>query len=270
MILRRVKIPLLLRAVLTLAGFYGAFRILFDVILGELIPASLLTMYMFFVAAGVFMTFTFTEEGGREMVAPIKALVEDPTKKLLRNIVFTVVPLGLGAIVWQVSMPSFEAPVELRSIHPAPPSSVKAFGKRFDLRTLKNPYRVLENEDPEQFAELVGEGAKVYIANCQYCHGDKLDGAGPYAQALNPTPINFQDVGTIAQLQESFLFWRIATGGPGLPSEAAPWISSMPVWQNFLTEDEIWQVILFLYDYTGHRPRSFESEESHDSGGDHE
>ncbi|MBT3628646.1 MAG: cytochrome c [Rhodospirillaceae bacterium] len=269
MMLLKMKIPALLRLVLTLVGFWGAFRIVFDVILGELIPASLLTMYMFFVAAGVFMVFTFTEKGTRELLAPIKALVEDPTKKMLRNIVFVIVPLALGAVIWQVSMPSFEAPVELRSIHPAPPSSVKVFGKRFDLRTLKNPYRVLEKEDPEQFSELVAEGAKVYIANCQYCHGDKLDGAGPYAQGLNPTPINFQDIGTIAQLQESFLFWRIATGGPGLPSEAAPWLSSMPVWQNFLTEEEIWQVILFLYDYTGHRPRSFESGESGESGEGH-
>ena len=71
-------------------------------------------------------------------------------------------------------------------------------------------------------------------------------------------PLNFQDIGTIAQLQESFLFWRIATGGPGLPKEGAPWISSMPVWENFLSEAEIWKVILFLYDYTGHRPRAWE------------
>ena len=42
---------------------------------------------------------------------------------------------------------------------------------------------------------------------------------GPYAAALNPVPLSFQDIGTIAQLQESFLFWRIATGGPGLPKE---------------------------------------------------
>jgi hypothetical protein len=32
----------------------------------------------------------------------------------------------------------------------------------------------------------------------------------------------------------------------------------MPVWQNFLNEEEIWKVILFLYDYTGHRPRAWE------------
>jgi mono/diheme cytochrome c family protein len=128
------------------------------------------------------------------------------------------------------------------------------------LLKLENPYRKLEKEDPEQFRELIEEGAEVYIKNCQYCHGDKLDGKGPYADGLNPTPLNFQDVGTIAQLQESYLFWRITTGGPGLPQEAAPWISSMPVWQNFLEEDEVWKVIMFLYDYTGHRPRSWEHE----------
>ena len=105
---------------------------------------------------------------------------------------------------------------------------------------------------------MVEAGADVYVRNCHFCHGDKLDGQGPYAAGLNPVPLNFQDVGTIAQLQESFLFWRIATGGPGLPDEAAPWISSMPVWEEFLTEEEIWQVILYLYDYTGHEPRSFE------------
>jgi mono/diheme cytochrome c family protein len=156
--------------------------------------------------------------------------------------------------------PSFEAPVELRSIHPAPPTSVKVYGKRFDLATLENPYRKFEKEDPAKFKKLVNEGGEVYIKNCQYCHGDRLDGKGPYADGLNPTPLNFQDVGTIAQLQESFVFWRITTGGPGLPKEAAPWISAMPVWENFLSEDEVWKVILFLYDYTGKRPRSWAHE----------
>jgi len=252
-----MRIPKLLQAVLVTAGIYSAFRLVFDVALDHLIPASLLAMYMFFVLAGVFMVFTFTEKGTQELVAPIKALVEDPSKKLIRNIVFAIVPLAAGYYGYSQMLPSFEAPLELRSIHPAPPSSVKAFGKRFNLTTLENPYRKFEKEDTEKFAALVIEGAAVYIENCQYCHGDKLDGKGPYAAGLNPTPLNFQDVGTIAQLQESFLFWRIATGGPGLPKEAAPWISSMPVWQDFLTEDEIWKVILFLYDYTGHRPRSW-------------
>ena len=254
---RRPKIPRLLAAVLTVAAIYAAFVVVFDVVLAQPIPSSLLTMYMFFVIAGVFMVFTFTEDGARELVAPIKALVEDPSRKPIRNVVFVIVPLAAAAFAYTRMLPSFEAPLELRSIHPAPPSTVEAYGKRYNLLELENPYRNFEKEDPEKFRTLVAEGGRVYIENCHYCHGDKLDGNGPYAAALNPVPLNFQDIGTIAQLQESFLFWRIATGGPGLPKEGAPWLSSMPVWQDFLTEDEIWKVILFLYDYTGHRPRSW-------------
>jgi hypothetical protein len=32
----------------------------------------------------------------------------------------------------------------------------------------------------------------------------------------------------------------------------------MPEWERFLTNDEIWDVILFLYADTGYRPRTFE------------
>lgn len=255
-----MKIPRLLQAALVLVGVYVGLIVVFDFVLGAVIPASLLIMYMFFVAAGVFMVFTYDEEQTRELVAPIKALVEDPSRRVWRNIVFVIIPLAAGLGTYQQMQPSLEAPLELRTIHPAPPTTAKIYGERVNLLSLENPFRKFEKEDPDTFRELVGEGAEVYIQNCQFCHGDKLNGAGPYAAGLNPTPLNFQDVGTIAQLQESYLFWRIATGGPGLPKEAAPWISSMPVWQDFLEEDEIWKVILFLYDYTGHRPRSWEHE----------
>lgn len=253
-------IPLLVQVALVVLGVYFGFILFFDVVLGHLIPKSLLTMYMVFVVAGVLMVYTFTEEGAKELAAPIKALVEDPSKKTIRNVVFVIVPLLAGFYAYKSMLPTYEAPVELRTIHPAPPNSFKAYGKRYNLTKLENPYRKFEKEDPAKFKELVKEGGDVYIKNCQYCHGDRLDGQGPYAAGFNPTPLNFQDVGTIAQLQESFLFWRIATGGPGLPAEAAPWISSMPIWQDFLTEDEIWKVILFLYNYTGRQPRSWANE----------
>jgi mono/diheme cytochrome c family protein len=252
------RIPRLLQFALVVFGVYFGFILVFDVLLGQLIPRSLLTMYMVFVVSGALMAFTFTDEGAQELAAPIRALVEDPSQKRLRNIVFVAVPLLAGYYTYASLSPDFEAPVELRTIHPAPPSKFKAYGKSYNLATLQNPLRKYQKEDPAKFHELVKAGGEVYIKNCQYCHGDKLDGKGPYAAGLNPTPINFRDVGTIAQLQESFLFWRIATGGPGLPAEAAPWISSMPVWEHFLTEEEIWQVILFMYDYTGRQPRSWE------------
>jgi len=252
------RIPRLLQLALVVLGVYFGFILVFDVLLGQLIPKSLLTMYMVFVVSGVLMVFTFTEEDTQELIDPIKSLVEDPSRKTIRNVVFVIVPLLAGYYTYSSMTPSFEAPTELRTIHPAPPGKFKAYGKSYNMPTLINPFRKFEKEDPAKFKDLVKEGGDVYIKNCQYCHGDKLDGKGPYASGLNPTPLNFQDVGTIAQLQESFLFWRIATGGPGLPAEAAPWISSMPIWENFLTEDEVWKVILYLYNYTGRQPRSWE------------
>ena len=252
-----MKIPRLLLFVIIVAVVYGIFKAP-GFFLKQPIPSSLILMYMFFVVVTVLLWMTSTEEGMQGLVGPIKALIEDPGKKRLRNIVFVIVPLVAGFIMYQQLKPSYEAPVELRSIHPAPPASIKVFNKTFSLQTLENPYRKLEKEDPAKFTQLVKEGGEVYFKNCFYCHGDKLNGRGHYAHGFNPLPLNFTDIGTIAQLQESFLFWRISTGGPGLPKEAAPWISSMPIWGNFLTEDEVWKVILFLYNYTEYVPRSWE------------
>ena len=33
----------------------------------------------------------------------------------------------------------------------------------------------------------------------------------------------------------------------------------MPVWENFLSAEDMWAVILFLYDHTGYKPRGHEA-----------
>ena len=109
-----------------------------------------------------------------------------------------------------------------------------------------NPYRGLEESAPEQFREHVENGRRVYFENCFYCHGD----------GLNPIPTNFTDSGVLPMYQESFFLWRIAKGGPGLPEEGGPWDTAMPIWESFLTEEEMWDVILCLYDFTGFEPRA--------------
>ncbi len=228
------------------------------IVLGKPIPSSLILMYMFFAVVMILLVMTSTEKSTQELLAPIKSMLEDPSKRPIRNVVFVVVPVIAGVITYNQVKPTYEAPVELRSTHPAPPSTVKIYGKTYDLLTLENPFRKYEKEDPEKFKQLVREGGEVYFKHCFYCHGDKLDGKGHYAHGFNPLPLPFQGKDTIAQLQESYVFWRIATGGPGLPKESTPWLSAMPVWQDFLTEEEIWKVILFIYDYTENVPRAWE------------
>jgi mono/diheme cytochrome c family protein len=129
-------------------------------------------------------------------------------------------------------------------------------GKKINLLTVDNPYRTLEQSDPEQFAVHVAQGRRVYFEGCVFCHGDRLDGDGIFAHGFDPKPASFSDPTTIAMLQEGYLFWRIATGGPGLPEESGPANSAMPAWDQYLSEQEIWEVILFLYDYTQQRPRA--------------
>ena len=85
-----------------------------------------------------------------------------------------------------------------------------------------------------------------------------MDGEGIYAHGFEPKPANFVDPTTIAMLEEAYLFWRIATGAPGLPAESEPWNSAMPAWDEFLSEQEIWEVVVFLYDFTEQRPRAKE------------
>ncbi len=252
-----MKIPKLLQFVILVLIAYGIFKAP-QYLMGKPIPGSLILMYMFFAVVMILLVMTSTEEGAEGLAGPIRSLVEDPGKAMLRNVVFVIVPVIFAVLTYNQLKPSFEAPVELRSVHPAPPSTMKAYKKTFNLTTLENPLRKYEKEDPEKFKQLVREGGEIYFKNCFYCHGDKLAGKGHYAQGFVPLPLPFQGKDTIAQLQESYVFWRIATGGPGLPEESTPWMSAMPVWQDFLTEEEIWKVILFIYDYTGNVPRAWE------------
>ena len=255
-----LKHPLFL-AMLVLGGLYGFFAH----VLNPPLPQSLLIQYMVICSVGVLLVVTFDNATAAKFFSPLLALFGAPKLILLRIVAFVGVVAGVGFLTYENVKPNIVSPVELRTVHPAPPSSMKAYGKTFNLLKLENPYRAEFDEKSDEYQEVVAEGAELYYKNCIYCHGDLLDGAGHFAKAFTPRPINFQDVGMIAQLQEAFLFWRITKGGLGLPREGTPWVSAMPVWEEMLEEDEVWKIISFLYDYTGFEPRSWELEEKSDA-----
>lgn len=252
-----MRVPAIIRYFMVIAVAYAVLK-LPGIVTGKPVPASLIFLYMFFIAVTALLAMTATEDGAQRLAAPLKALFTDPAKKLQRNVVLAVIPVLAGFIAYRVVSSGGGAPVELRTIHPAPPSAITAYGRAYDLASLVNPFRELEKKDPARFKALVEEGGAVYFKNCFYCHGDKLDGRGHYAQALYPAPLPFTGKDTIAQLQESYVFWRIVKGGVSLPRESGPSMSAMPSWEGALGEDEVWKVILFIYDYTGNRPRSWE------------
>ena len=222
------------------------------------IPTSVLAMYMLFIGAAQLLYVSADTERFAAFKRPMVSLIVEPGRRVPRLLTGVGLPLLAGWLGFASARTEITPPPQQRSIHPAPPSQISFGGKSIDLLTAHNPFRHLETEDSEAFRENVALGRAVYYENCVLCHGDNLGGDGLFAHGFNPIPANLADPGTIAQLQESYLFWRIAKGGIGLPAEATPWDSAMPAWEKFLDEDEIWQVILFLYDFTGARPREWD------------
>jgi hypothetical protein len=222
------------------------------------IPDSAVHIYLAITALALFAYATSSRERLRGTVDPLLRFAGDTRYVVPLAVVALAIP---GLIAWSVYESSFQPiqpPFFGRTVHPSPPAEISSHGTKIDLIHGENPFRALEKTDAKAFREHVENGRHVYYSNCFFCHGDALAGDGMYAHGVNPVPANFQDSGVLPSFQETFFFWRIAKGGPGMPDEGAPGDSVMPEWERFLSNDQMWDVILFLYADTGYRPRTFE------------
>lgn len=218
------------------------------------LPGQVIVMYMAMAVFAFLIYFSIQEETFQAFLRPVKSVLADEEKKIQRiAIVFIAIPVVAGLITYFKVKPRYEPPVSARIVHPEPPAEIDFRGKPIKILGLENPLR----KDTANLKKYLEEGKKIYYQNCFYCHGDDLDGKGHFAQAFNPLPLPFRGTDTIAQLPESFVFWRIAKGWKGLPPGSNPWDSSMPSFEDILTEEEIWKVILFIYEATGNKPRTW-------------
>ena len=250
--LPRFRVGPLAWAVAWMAALWVVLNFGFDVP----VPESVRHIYLGIAILALLVYLTSDRERVQRVKGPLVAFLTERRFTPWLAAVVLLVPALVVANIYLASTAPPAAPAFGRSVHPAPPDQMMVHDQAINLVTLNNPYRHLERDDPEAFAEHLANGRRVYYENCFYCHGDLMRGAGMYASSLDPIPTNFQDPSTISQFQESFLFWRVAKGGPGLPAEGGPWDSAMPAWEQFLSEEEMWDVILFLYDFTGQRPRA--------------
>ena len=216
------------------------------------IPVSVMGLYLAILTVSILVYLIADPERFQAFLDPVISLLREQRLALPRIAVLTAIPLLLGWMTYTSVRPQFDAPFEARTIHPEPPAKFKLHGDDFDVLKATRPPEMEVN------AENLEAGRKIYYRNCMFCHGDYLSGKGHFAEALNPLPANFRDSGTISQLEEGYVYWRVATGGPGLPQGATPWNSSMPVWQDFLSKNEIWQVVAYIYSASGSSPRTWE------------
>jgi hypothetical protein len=255
--LRYRKTNLLAWALAWWLGFFVAIRFGFTVP----IPASVVMLYMGICTIALLAYVTSSTDRRAAVSGPIVDLIVNEKRRMaLAGIALLIPALAAAGVYVRLSQP-VEAPFFARTVHPASPAEITFKDKKIDIDNGENPYRALEKTNPEEFKKHVEAGRKVYYENCHFCHGDNLAATGMFVHGLDPIPTNFTDQGTIPMFRETFLFWRISKGGPGLPDEGGPWASAMPVWEKILTEDQIWDAIIFLYDYTGRKPRSKEGGE---------
>lgn len=242
------RLPSVLWALLIFVAFYVFFEYGVAPLTGFLtgssapLPSSLVLMYVSMVALAILLYFSVQDERWRNFVKPILDFLRDrtppsPAKRVTRKTVLVIIPLIAGWQGYSHTTAELEPPADPPGIH-------------FNL---PNQYVSIQNPLPWT-QENIREGGILYTRNCAICHGDAQDGNGLFARAWQPRPANFRDSGTIAQLDENYLYWRIKEGGPGLPKGSIEYRSTMPVWEEVLTDEEIWKIIMFEYTNAGVQP----------------
>lgn len=101
-------------------------------------------------------------------------------------------------------------------------------------------YAGLENPLPND-GDQVAAGAAIFALNCAACHGVEGKGDGVAAESLEPRPSDLTAEAMMAEVTDAYLYWRISEGG-----NMEPFNSAMPAWKGTLSENERWQVILYL------------------------
>jgi mono/diheme cytochrome c family protein len=251
-LLRLRRTNLLLWALAWWVGIYVLLRFGF----AAPIPASVIAIYMGITSLAILAYVSSSQARREEVSGPLIRFMTEKRYSVLLGVTVIAIPAIAAANVYVKMNAPLQPPYFPRTVHPASPAEITVHGMRIDLDAGDNPFRELERSNPQEFRRHVENGRQVFYRNCVFCHGDNMAANGMFAHGLDPIPTNFHD--TIPQLRETFLFWRVAKGGPGLPDEGGPWDTAMPAWEKFLKEEEMWDAILFLYDFTDLKPRARE------------
>lgn len=94
---------------------------------------------------------------------------------------------------------------------------------------------------PAPDSATIAAGEKLFVKNCQICHGPTGHGDGPGSVALNPKPRNFTQPSQFKSKNDDEVFAVISKGGAARKLSAA-----MPPWGGTLKPLQIWQVIAFV------------------------
>jgi mono/diheme cytochrome c family protein len=106
--------------------------------------------------------------------------------------------------------------------------------------------RVLNPLTPSQ-ADLPA-ARKLYLDKCAECHGDTGKGDGPQSKMYDPLPSDLADAAQMNAVSDGELFYKISQGH-----------RPMPAFRKRLTEEQRWQLVIFLRTLTAAPPGTADS-----------
>jgi len=244
------------------------------------IPANLMYNYMGVITLVIFLFISSSEASWNSLKDSVLVIIRADTfrDKMTRAVIFTAIPLLTLINIYQAMLPEIYEPIEYKQYSHLTPESITVHGQIFS-RSSRNPFRVDDsgtysesiqdiysktdsttadpwNPNAPVFLRYVREGGEIYFQNCHFCHGSDLRGSGMFRYAMRwDAGLNLPDMERIYQINEMYIFRRVAKGGPGLERENAPWNSAMPAMEEHLSTEEIWKVVLFEFWETEFSPR---------------
>jgi cytochrome c553 len=102
--------------------------------------------------------------------------------------------------------------------------------------------------------ELKGDAAKgegTYKSMCASCHGEKGDGAGAAAAALNPKPTNFTDPANADRLTPEYVYNVTKNGGASVGKSPL-----MVAWSGSLKDDQLRDVAAYVLKFKPAKPEA--------------
>lgn len=151
----------------------------------------------------------------------------------LTNLLFVVVialAIGGGAYLLTTSMPETEELVQSDSSAEGADPAMGEGDERTTAMTAPEP--------AAYDSKLVADGAEVYAANCQVCHGGSGAGNGPWADVgMKVAPRDFTDNEWMSSQSDGVFYTSIQRGVPG---------TAMPSFKDRLSEKEIWAAVAYI------------------------
>ena len=119
----------------------------------------------------------------------------------------------------------------------------------YQNREWKVPEEAKRMNNPIPPSEVALHAARlVYLDKCAECHGETGRGDGPQAAMYSTPPASLTDLKRMASITDGEIFYQISEGR-----------KPMPAFKKRLTEEQRWQLVLFVRSFSAPAPSNPES-----------